>query len=324
MKVHLELLRISAAVVPATLLLAGLWNPQRCGAQQAAISADSASATVATTIELVAPTGPAARRAENEELRAKAARHGIRIHGHWVIDVKNPDGKLVEHREFENSLVTVGTMMSGDQLLAGLLSGNLTAGDPGIGLVQGTPGTDPSASCNTFLTAQLGNSLSPNTTCFGLTTAASGMASYLANFTTGLTSTVTFSPAVKWVLSGNYTAPATLTSISAVQTLVATCFKPDPSFVKESGFTPNGVSTTTGTIQFAGTTSLGRSADLPSGGCVENYSPPAFSQVILTSGGIATLDDFLDFTTFTSTKLSTPLAVSAGQVITVTVTISFT
>ncbi len=226
MKVHLELLKFSAAV-PATLLLAGLWNPQRCGAQQATAGTDSAYAAAATTIETVEPTGPAPRQAENEELSAKARRHGIRIHGHWVIDVRNPDGKLVEHRDFENSLATVGGLPSGDQLVAGLLSGNLTAGDPGIGLVQGTPGIDPSADCNTNLPAQLGNNLSPNTTCFGLTTAASGMTSYLANFTTGLTSTVTFSPAVKWVLSGNYARlPPTLTSISAVQTLVATCFKP--------------------------------------------------------------------------------------------------
>ena len=74
---------------------------------------------------------------------------GIQIHGHWVIDVKNPDGKLVEHREFENSLVKVGGLPSGDQLLAGLLSGNLAAGDPGIGLVQGTPSGLPSTFCGT-------------------------------------------------------------------------------------------------------------------------------------------------------------------------------
>lgn len=29
---------------------------------------------------------------------------GIQVHGHWVIEVKNPDGKLVKHVEFENSL----------------------------------------------------------------------------------------------------------------------------------------------------------------------------------------------------------------------------
>jgi hypothetical protein len=322
MKVHLELLKISTATVSAGLLLAAVRGPQSAYAQEAIVSPESAFASTATTTKPAALTDSAVGEPKDEEQPAKAKRHGIRIHGHWVIDVRNPDGKLVEHREFENSLVPAGAMISGDQLLAGLLSGNLTAGDPGIGLVQGTPGADPSALCNTFLTAQLGNSLSPNTTCFGLTTAASGMASYLANFTTGLTSTVTFSPAVKWVLSGNYTAPATLTSISAVQTLVATCF-PTQSFVQESNFGVTGLPSTTSSIQFAGTTSTGRGADFASGVCVEQNSPPTFSQASYTAGG-TTYFDFLDFTTFTSTKLSTPLAVSAGQVITVTVTISFT
>lgn len=41
---------------------------------------------------------------------------GITVHGHWVIEVRNPDGKLVSHTEFENSL-------KGQFLLATLLSG---------------------------------------------------------------------------------------------------------------------------------------------------------------------------------------------------------
>jgi hypothetical protein len=27
---------------------------------------------------------------------------GLKMHGHWIIDVKNPDGKVVEHRDFQN------------------------------------------------------------------------------------------------------------------------------------------------------------------------------------------------------------------------------
>jgi hypothetical protein len=29
---------------------------------------------------------------------------GIKVHGHWTIEVLNPDGRLVTHREFENAL----------------------------------------------------------------------------------------------------------------------------------------------------------------------------------------------------------------------------
>ena len=33
---------------------------------------------------------------------------GITVHGHWTIEVRNPDGTLVESREFENALVSTG------------------------------------------------------------------------------------------------------------------------------------------------------------------------------------------------------------------------
>jgi hypothetical protein len=31
-------------------------------------------------------------------------KEGIKVHGYWTIEVRNPDGKLVTHREFENAL----------------------------------------------------------------------------------------------------------------------------------------------------------------------------------------------------------------------------
>jgi hypothetical protein len=33
---------------------------------------------------------------------------GITVHGHWVIEVRNPNGTLAARREFENSLVNIG------------------------------------------------------------------------------------------------------------------------------------------------------------------------------------------------------------------------
>jgi hypothetical protein len=35
----------------------------------------------------------------------KGSYEGIKIHGHWVIEVRNPDGKVVTRREFENEYV---------------------------------------------------------------------------------------------------------------------------------------------------------------------------------------------------------------------------
>jgi len=48
---------------------------------------------------------------------------GIKVHGHWSIEVRDPDGSLVSHHEFENALVVGGGPSSGDALLAGLLAG---------------------------------------------------------------------------------------------------------------------------------------------------------------------------------------------------------
>ena len=38
------------------------------------------------------------------DLRAQGPQEGIKVHGHWVIDIRQPDGTLVSHHEFENAL----------------------------------------------------------------------------------------------------------------------------------------------------------------------------------------------------------------------------
>jgi hypothetical protein len=49
---------------------------------------------------------------------------GVKVHGYWKIDVRNPEGKLASHTEFENSLTTNDPNgLSGDYALAYLLSG---------------------------------------------------------------------------------------------------------------------------------------------------------------------------------------------------------
>jgi hypothetical protein len=40
---------------------------------------------------------------------AQDAREGIKVHGHWVIEVRNPDGSIASRREFENALTPEGT-----------------------------------------------------------------------------------------------------------------------------------------------------------------------------------------------------------------------
>jgi hypothetical protein len=51
----------------------------------------------------------------------KPGSEGIKVHGHWIMDVKNPDGSIAQHRDFENALVPSG----GGTVLAHLLLGTL-------------------------------------------------------------------------------------------------------------------------------------------------------------------------------------------------------
>ena len=44
---------------------------------------------------------------------AKPGVEGIKVHGHWIIDVRNPDGSLAQHRDFENSLADGGYFLTG-------------------------------------------------------------------------------------------------------------------------------------------------------------------------------------------------------------------
>jgi hypothetical protein len=75
---------------------------------QAQMPAAKAKAALAKS-----PPAPAAK-------RAGGAREGIKVHGHWTIEIRNPDGTLASRSEFENSL------QGGETLLAGLLGNTIT------------------------------------------------------------------------------------------------------------------------------------------------------------------------------------------------------
>jgi len=82
--------------------------------------------------------------------QVRAARPGggisqsIKVHGHWVIEVRNPDGSLVRHVEFENSLDpgfslpiggTTYHFPGGSDYLAALLNGQATSGGLGTWMI---------------------------------------------------------------------------------------------------------------------------------------------------------------------------------------------
>ncbi|HET6959298.1 MAG TPA: hypothetical protein VFI56_22055 [Vicinamibacterales bacterium] len=72
---------------------------------------------------------------------AGAPQEGITVHGHWVVDIRNPDGTLASHLDFENALTP-----SGAQTVAGLLSRQYGAGTWMV-ILYGGPNATPAAPC---------------------------------------------------------------------------------------------------------------------------------------------------------------------------------
>jgi len=133
---------------------------------------------------------------------------GVEMHGHWVIDVKNQDGTVAEHRDFENTI-----QPNGAGTLVLMMAGYIVPSDYGI--VLSSTGTAPCAPVNSnggtcaivrSLTSAPGYFLcNSNDTC-----ATSLTSSYVLNG--GTTSGNTFT------LAGTVTAyqTGTITSVSAV------------------------------------------------------------------------------------------------------------
>lgn len=158
----------------------------------------------------------------------------VEMHGHWVIDVRNPDGTLAEHRDFENTITGYG-----QELLIGILSGYVVPSDYGIFL--STNGTAPCATVTSgypgcaivrSLTTLPASALCPNYTCFtGLT--------YSANLVDSGSSGSTFT------LAGNFTASQAGT-INGVTTDYGTCAANIGATTALSTVSPSTCSTTAG------------------------------------------------------------------------------
>ena len=80
--------------------------------------------------------------AQNSAARPAAPKgqsEGIKVHGHWTIEVKNPDGTVATHREFENSLV----QPLGANMLENLLLGVYTPRSYEVDLLGTVPSQTP-------------------------------------------------------------------------------------------------------------------------------------------------------------------------------------
>jgi len=117
------------AIIIVVLLLAA-------GISRAQSSASWASSPTAIVSPQLAPTmAPVPKTAQSTQTPAKAkepparlphaktAGDGIAVHGRWTIDVRNPDGTLASHQDFENAV----DPLEGADVLTGVLSGEYTS-----------------------------------------------------------------------------------------------------------------------------------------------------------------------------------------------------
>jgi hypothetical protein len=128
------ILKIRTSSVHAVLLAAlaaGLFVP---GAQAQSATPNQKSDKQASGSSQAQALSKSSNATEEESVPANkehagGPHEGIKIHGHWVIDVRNPKGEFVEHREFENSYVGH---------LPAILAGQVSVGGWEIALVGGT------------------------------------------------------------------------------------------------------------------------------------------------------------------------------------------
>lgn len=154
---------------------------------------------------------------ENSPKREESPRggqhEGIKVHGHWTIEVRNPDGRLVTHREFENSLQS-----SGSFILASVLGG---AAVPGFWEIRlDGPASTPSACLPAPVDTWFG--LGNPTSCIIIPNVAAFVQTASVDPDLFLTLAVNSSGTGQLVLNG--TATATVTgSVASVSTILNSC-----------------------------------------------------------------------------------------------------
>jgi hypothetical protein len=141
----------------------GAWKLRATGALVLALALSTFPAAFSRAVKAQAPgkataQTPAKTAASPAGESKGGQKEGIKVHGHWTIDVRNPDGTLVTHREFENALKTTGAramaQMLGRQASPGIWV-VLLANSGGVGPCQSnqapgnaclvTEATDPAA-----------------------------------------------------------------------------------------------------------------------------------------------------------------------------------
>jgi hypothetical protein len=125
------------ALAALALVLVGA-GVSRAQSGSASVAAQPAK-NEAPAPELASPGAKAAANPSAEARSSGGMNTGVKVHGHWTIVVRNPDGTVTDRRDFENSLA-----LSGAYLLQNILGGTMTPGAWAISLgAQGAGKTGP-------------------------------------------------------------------------------------------------------------------------------------------------------------------------------------
>ncbi len=130
---------------------------------------------VAALLFSYATAGPIPKvdaQALKEAAAAEGPKQGIKVHGHWTIEIRDPDGTQVPRREFDNALAPSG----GGSVLARVFARQLTVGSWQVGVGGGLCTSDGTPSGTQFV-CQIVESGAPTpvaSTFATLTVAAAG------------------------------------------------------------------------------------------------------------------------------------------------------
>ena len=128
-------LRRALALLAALIALWLCVTPTRAHSQSASKSVSSPVAATTTPPKTASAHTTNLLAGKTESERTPGGQHeGIQVHGHWVIEVKNPDGKVTTRREFENSIQPYGAAF-----LASLIAANNSSG--GLSILLNGAGT---------------------------------------------------------------------------------------------------------------------------------------------------------------------------------------
>ncbi len=288
-----------------------------------AVTGSTAMTQLATTTPALASLGQSAPKGRQE---------GITVHGYWTIEVKNPDGKVTERREFENHVV-----LYGEGILEGLLSGNIVPGGWTILLAGNSSNSSTQCTESTFSICALAGAVleqGANYGSFNLSncTPSQGCSLTLVrSFVPPVAPPPATGPNGYFQLSGSVPVASGVQNISLVATFLAACANAQWPSAFGVGL-PANVPTLVSPAQCEPSqlfTAIGPQSGFPS---ITSSTDP-LNGATLTSGSVPLFPTGAPFTAFTlanpnstpppPTGTPTQVPVSAGQSVSVTVQISF-